>query len=292
MTKNILVTGASGQLGSEFYTLSELPEYKKLFVFYFPDKDALNLFDEIQLEKFCLSRDIHIIINCAAYTRVDKAEDEVDEAYAVNADLVKQLSLLSKKLGISLIHFSTDYVFDGTFFKPYVEQDSCNPQSVYGKSKLAGEKEMLSVNPENSLIIRTSWLYSRFGNNFVLTMLKLAQSKKSVSVVADQFGSPTYASDLARATLQCIPKLQFEGVRVYHYCNQGACSWFEFAQKIFKFASLSCEALAIPSSEYPTAAKRPAYSVLSNEAFTSDFEIEIAHWKDALKTFIDSIELN
>jgi dTDP-4-dehydrorhamnose reductase len=207
-------------------------------------------------------------VNCAAYTAVDKAEQEAEKAYAINHLAVKNLAKIAKDQNIKLIHISTDYVFDGTAHKPYKESDITNPQSVYGKSKLDGELAMQAINPANSIIIRTSWVYSEFGNNFVKTMLRLGRDRDELNVVGDQIGSPTNARDLAEVILRIIPQLskqdQRTDVEVYHYSNAGVCSWYDFAHAIFETNSIDCKVNSIPSEEYPTEAIRPYYSVWIN----------------------------
>ena len=223
---NILVTGSNGQLGSSILSLeNNFSDYNLLFT----DIDDLDLLNFSDVENYIVKNKIEVIINCAAYTNVDKAEDELGIADEINNLAVENLARLAKKFRMKLIHISTDYVFDGNAEKPYFEKDKPNPQSIYGLTKMKGEKAMMCINPVNSLIIRTSWLYSKYGHNFVKTILELSKEKEKISVVSDQIGSPTYANDLAQAILQLIPSLKNKGVQIYHYANKGKCSWFDFA---------------------------------------------------------------
>ncbi len=288
--QNILITGAGGQLGSEFRYLSGELQSEKLehkvsedFNFIFVTRKELNIQNSRQVEVFCQFNKVDVIVNCAAYTSVDKAEQEGGLADAINHLAVKNLAKISKLLNIKLVHISTDYVFDGTNHKPYVETDRTNPQSVYGKTKLDGERAMQAINLANSIIIRTSWVYSSFGNNFVRTMLRLAREKRELSVVCDQIGSPTYARDLAVTILQIIPQLNNNKVEVYHYSNGGICSWYDFAKAIFEINKIDCHVSSIPSSEYATAARRPSYSVLDKRKSIVVFNIGINYWRESLQ---------
>ena len=226
-----------------------------------------------------------MIINCAGYTAVDKAEEDIVNADLVNRKAVKKLALVSDELNIKLIHISTDYVFDGKNFKPYCEQFQTNPQGVYGKTKLDGENELLKINPKNSIIIRTSWVYSYYGNNFVKTMLRLGKEKESLGVIFDQIGTPTYAKDLALTIMEIIqhPKFNIQNsVEIYHYSNEGVLSWYDFAKEIMKMAKLDCKINPIETYQYPTPAARPHYSLLNKAKIKSTFNIEIPYWKDGL----------
>jgi dTDP-4-dehydrorhamnose reductase len=223
-----------------------------------------------------------VIINCAAYTAVDKAESDEINADLVNRKAVKKLALVSKELSIKLIHISTDYVFDGKSYKPYLEEFQTNPQSIYGKTKLEGEKELININPPNSIIIRTSWVYSYYGNNFVKTMLKLGKEKESLGVIYDQVGTPTYAKDLARMIYEIIPQIENSKVEIYNYSSEGVLSWYDFAKEIMRMAKLTCKVNPIETKDYPTPAKRPHYSLLNKNKIKSTFNIEIPYWKDGL----------
>ena len=275
---NILVTGSNGQLGSEIRELSSNYSY----TFFFTDRNNIDITSKDSIKAFCQTNNINVIINCAAYTAVDKAESDELNADLVNRKAVKKLALVSSELNIKLIHISTDYVFDGRNFKPYCEEFQTNPQGVYGKTKLDGESEMRDINPKNSIIIRTSWVYSSFGNNFVKTMLRLGREKESLGVIFDQVGTPTYARDLALTILDVIPQITNEKVEIYNYSNEGVLSWYDFAKEIMRMAKLNCKINPIQTFEYPTPAKRPHFSLLNKSKIKSTFNIEIPFWKDSL----------
>ncbi|CAA6819793.1 MAG: dTDP-4-dehydrorhamnose reductase (EC [uncultured Sulfurovum sp.] len=283
MVKNILVTGDKGQLGNEIKVLSVDVNNCN---FYFIDRDNLDITDREALESFCKDKSIHIIINCAAYTAVDQAESDVETANEVNHLAVKTMAQIAKKESIRLIHISTDYVFDGENYRPYLENDVVNPQGVYGETKLEGENAILKENPEGAVIIRTSWVYSSFGNNFVKTMLRLAKERDELGIIFDQVGTPTYAKHLAETILHIVhnnTKAQ-ESVEIYHYSNEGVCSWYDFAKAIFELSDITCKVNAIKTAQYPTPAKRPHYSVLDKEKIKSHYQtLEIPYWKDGLK---------
>jgi len=269
MCDKILVTGAKGQLGIE---LSEiLPDA------IFLGKEVFDISDKNVIE-YIRDEKITTIVNCAAYTAVDNAEDEPELAAKVNFEGASNLA----KSGAKIIHISTDYVFDGTNYRPYKTDDKPIPLSVYGQTKLAGEKSVLE-NADIAVIIRTSWLYSSHGNNFVKTMLKLGQEKKSINVVCEQIGTPTYAKDLAKTIAQILPQLSAENKGIYHYTNEGVCSWYDFACEIMSQANLDCEVMPILSSAYPTKARRPFYSVLDKTKIKETFNIKIPHWKKGLQ---------
>ncbi len=275
---NILVTGANGQLGSEIRALSAKSES----TFFFTDSDVLDITDKKAVESFVVTNQIEVIINCAAYTAVDKAEVNETNADKVNHLAVKYLAEISKDRDIKLIHVSTDYVFDGKNYKPYVEDDSVNPQSVYGVTKLAGEEAIKEISPKNSIIIRTSWVYSSFGANFVKTMLKLGKTKERLTVINDQVGTPTYARDLASAILEIIPQLDNDNPEIYHYSNEGVLSWYDFAKEIMKMAKLDCVIEPIATKDYPTPATRPHFSLLNKAKIKEKFDVEVPFWKDSL----------
>lgn len=277
---NALVTGANGQLGSEIRELAaSYPQYH----FFFTDVVELDITNKEAIHEYVAKNNINTIINCAAYTAVDKAESEPELANSINHLAVHYLAEVAKEHHCKFIHISTDYVFDGTNHKPYVETDVPDPQSVYGKTKLAGEQAMQTMNPSNSIIIRTSWVYSSYGNNFVKTMLRLGKERDQLSVVADQIGTPTYAGDLAKAILTILPKLKSENVELFHYSNEGVCSWYDFAKAIFEIKGLPTKVNAIETTQYPTPAKRPFYSVLNKSKIKDTFLTEIPYWKEALK---------
>ena len=275
---NILVTGSKGQLGSEIQELAAYYDYH----FFFTSKDDLDISKTVDVKNFVVSNNINIIINCAAYTTVDKAEEDTYNANKINHLAVKNLAQIAKDKNIKLIHISTDYVFDGTNYKPYCENDSTNPKSVYGKTKLDGEKEMQAINPLNSLIIRTSWVYSSFGANFVKTMLRLGKEKEKLGVIFDQVGTPTYARDLAKAILDILPNIKNEKVSIYHYSNEGVLSWYDFAKEIMRMARIECAVNPIETKDYPTLATRPLYSLLNKSKIKKDFGIITPYWKDSL----------
>ncbi len=275
---NILVTGANGQLGSEIREISQ----KSDLSFFFTDFEELDISDKKAIESFVKTNKIDTIINCAAYTAVDKAEEDELKADKINHLAVKYLAQIAKDRGVKLIHVSTDYVFDGKNYKPYVEDDLTNPSSVYGKTKLKGEKALQEVAPKNSIIIRTSWVYSSFGNNFVKTMLRLGKERDELGVIYDQVGTPTYARDLAGAILDIHPKLQNEKPKIYHYTNEGVLSWYDFAKEIMKMAKIKCKVNPIESFQYPVPAPRPHFSVLNKAKIKEEFSIKIPFWKDSL----------
>lgn len=284
---NILVTGASGQLGSELQAIAGQYDY----VFHFKSSKDLDITNYELFEQFVLDHHINVIINCAAYTAVDKAETEPELANAINHLAVKNMAEVAKAQQIKLVHISTDYVFDGTNHKPYVETDTPNPKSVYGQTKLQGELAMQHINPANSIIIRTSWVYSKYGNNFVKTMLRLAETRDEISVVLDQIGTPTNAADLAKVILSILPQIKSKTLELFHYSNEGVCSWYDFAKAIFELEELSIKTKPIESSKYPTPTKRPFYSVLNKSLFKATYGIEISYWRDPLVSCLRKIEL-
>lgn len=275
---SILVTGSSGQLGSEIQELSKNYPYS----FHFANKEELDIANEEAMQNFVKTRDIVVIINCAAYTAVDKAESDKENAAMINNKAVENLAKIAKEQNLKLIHISTDYVFDGTNHKPYIETDATNPQGVYGMTKRDGENALISINPKNSIIIRTSWVYSSYGTNFVKTMLRLSKEKESLGVVYDQVGTPTYARDLAQAILDIVPKIKNEKTEIYNYSNEGVLSWYDFAKEIMRMSKSACRVRPIETKEYPTPAKRPHYSLLNKSKIKATFDIIIPYWKDSL----------
>ena len=275
---NILVTGSNGQVGSEIRELASKYSYN----FFFTDRNNIDITSKDSIKEFCKTNNINVIINCAAYTAVDKAQSDEINADLINRKAVKKLALVSQELNIKLIHISTDYVFDGKNFKPYCEEFQTNPQSIYGKTKLDGENEMRDINPKNSIIIRTSWIYSYYGNNFVKTMLRLGKEKEELGVIFDQIGTPTYAKDLAKIILDIVPQIDNQKVEIYNYSNEGVLSWYDFAKEIMKMAKLNCKINPIETYQYPTPAKRPHFSLLNKNKIKSTFNIEIPYWKDGL----------
>lgn len=275
---NILITGSNGQLGSEIKELSSNYEYN----FFFTDRTNIDITSKENIKDFCQTNNINAIINCAGYTAVDKAESDEINADLINRKAVKKLALVCEELNIKLVHISTDYVFDGKNFKPYIEEFQTNPQCVYGKTKLDGENEMIKINPKNSIIIRTSWVYSFYGNNFVKTMIRLGKEKESLGVIFDQIGTPTYAKHLAKVILDILPKIDNQKVEIYNYSNEGVLSWYDFAKEIMKMAKLDCKINPIETFQYPTPAKRPHFSLLNKSKIKNQFNIEIPYWKDGL----------
>ncbi len=270
MKNSILVTGSNGQLGTELRKL--LPDAV------FADVAELDITDAGAVNDFVRKNQIGTIVNCAAYTAVDKAEDEEDLAYRINATGPENLA----KTGCRLVHISTDYVFNGESCVPYTASHETAPLSAYGRTKLAGERLVLENN-SRAVIIRTAWLYSSHGSNFVKTMRKLGETRDSVNVVNDQIGTPTFAGDLAAAITSIIPQINEETAGVYHYTNEGVCSWYDFAHEIMDLSGYSCRVLPVPSAEYPTKAHRPGYSVLDKSLIKKVFKIEIPYWKESLK---------
>lgn len=276
----ILVTGASGQVGSELQVLSKMyPQYD----FIFADRNALDLGNLCVMQDFFESNRFDTIINCAAYTAVDKAESEPDLADTINHRFVSMLAKIAKIQRIALIHISTDYVFNGRNHRPYVENDPTDPQGVYGRTKRDGENAILSVAPSNTVILRTSWVYSSFGNNFVKTMLRLGKERESLGVIFDQIGTPTYARDLAKVILDILPKIKNESPEIYHYSNEGVASWYDFSKAIFELSEVGCAINPITTDQYPTPAKRPHYSLLNKAKIKADFGITVPYWRDSLK---------
>ena len=282
-----MVTGANGQMGNELQVLAAgFADYRFLFV----TKEDLNIADTAATEKYFSNDKIDFCVNCAAYTAVDKAEAEPENAFLVNATAVATLAAVCKKNNTQLIHISTDYVFDGTAHHPYKETDKKNPVSVYGKSKLQGE-ELAMQNAPSTIIIRTAWLYSSFKANFVKTMLRLMKEKESINVVSDQFGCPTYAADLAAAIMQIITSNHSnKNPGIYHYSNAGITNWYEFAVAIKELTGCSCVVNPITTAQYPTAAKRPAYSVLNTTKIKETFKLDISDWESSLEKCLDLLK--
>lgn len=283
---NVLVTGANGQLGSEIQMLvTKYPQYD----FTFSDRSTLDFSNLCKLEDYFDKNSFDIIINCAAYTAVDKAESDEDLANTINNRAVSLLAKIAKKKNIALIHISTDYVFDGQNYRPYIETDQTDPQGIYGRTKRDGEDAILEASPKNSIIIRTSWVYSSIGNNFVKTMLRMGKERDSLDVIFDQVGTPTYARDLAKTILDVLPQIKNETPEIYHYSNEGVASWYDFAQTIFELTGINCNVNAIVAEEYPLPAPRPHYSLLNKAKIKNDFGISIPYWKNSLKECLDQL---
>lgn len=283
----ILVTGSNGQLGSELRNRVQLFDNAHVV---FTDIEDLNITDMDSLVKFCGGKKFQYIINCAAYTAVDKAETETDLARKINVDAVRNLVNISNQLKAFLIHISTDYVFSGTNFVPYKEDNPISPNSVYGKTKADGEIEALKY--QESIVIRTSWLYSAYGNNFVKTIRRLAAEREKLTVIYDQIGTPTYAGDLAISIISIINYQQKNGKRtgIYHFSNEGVCSWYDFACEITELTGGKAKIIPIETKDYPSPTQRPYYSVLNKSKIKTTFEIEIPHWKESLKVCLNKLE--
>lgn len=285
----VLVIGSNGQLGSELRFLSSS---ENSLEFLFTDVQDLDATDFQALNLYCEYNKPDFIVNCAAYTAVDIAETEVESAKLINISIPKHIGRVAKATNAKVIHISTDYVFDGTSYLPYVEDDLVGPNSVYGKTKLNGEIALIKEESK-SIIIRTSWLYSSFGKNFVKTMLKLGSERDKLSVISDQIGTPTYARDLAQAIIDIIKQSENNWqAGIYHYSNEGVASWYDFAKQIHELGRINCIVYPIATEDYPTPAKRPSYSVLNKSKIKNTFGISIPYWRDSLKTCIDILENN
>lgn len=282
-TLKILVTGANGQLGSEIQKLSG--QYPG-FVFAYTDIDSLDITNDVALEDCIDSFVPDFVVNCAAYTAVDRAEQEEDKAMLLNSIAPSLLGIMASKYGFKLIHVSTDYVFNGHAFVPYGEDFPTSPNSAYGRSKLLGEEKLRGN--ENAMIIRTSWLYSAYGHNFVKTIINKGRTNPELRVVFDQVGTPTWANDLARAILDIISSEKFIP-EIFHYSNEGVCSWYDFAKEIIVLSGIQCKVTPVFSNEYQTAASRPPYSVLSKAKIKRLYGIEIPYWKESLAKCLEII---
>ena len=280
---NILVTGANGQLGCEMRRLGAVSPNNYIFT----DVAELDITNADAVMYVAKHYSIDAIVNCAAYTNVDKAESDEATAELINATAVANLAAAMKEVGGTLFHISTDYVFDGTAHIPYKETEPPCPNSVYGNTKLAGEQNALSL-CSRSMVIRTAWLYSTFGNNFVKTMIRLGKERDTLGVIFDQIGTPTYARDLARAIFAAIRQGVVLGI--YHFSNEGVCSWYDFTKAIHRLAGITtCSVKPLHTSEYPTKAKRPHYSVLDKTKIKNMYGIEIPYWEDSLKECINAL---
>jgi len=282
----ILITGSNGQLGNEIRVLAgDYPD----FDFMYTDIEELDITDPLEVETFFIKNLPQVIINCAAYTAVDKAETDESKAYLINATAVANLAKSAAGIGALIIHISTDYVFDGKSYLPYVETDKINPLSSYGRTKLAGENAV-QLNATKGIILRTSWLYSAFGNNFVKTMMKYGIERDSLNVVFDQIGTPTYARDLAKVILDIIPSaINITGMNLFHYSNEGVASWYDFARTVITFSGIRCEINPILTENYPLPAPRPFYSVLNKSKIKETFKIKIPYWSDSVKDCIQRL---
>lgn len=279
--KTILVTGANGQLGNSIrLKANQHPQYNFLFT----DVDTLDITDAAAVKAMVKDNQVNYILNCAAYTAVDKAEDNENLCRRLNCDAVHVLGEAAREANAKIIHVSTDYVFSGTNYRPYKETDDTRPVSAYGRTKLAGEEALVKVCPD-AVIIRTAWLYSEFGNNFVKTVLRLGKERDQLGFVFDQAGTPTYAGDLAEAILTIVTADE-KGTFVpgiYHYSNEGVCSWYDFTVKVLQIAGIECNVRPIETKDYPTRAVRPPYSVLNKGKIKETYGITIPHWEESLR---------
>ena len=292
----ILVTGKNGQLGQSIHEIVNITNSGNQLSneFIFVGREELDLSDKNNINNYFYNNGkFDVIINCAAYTAVDRAEEEQALANQVNHLAVKQLATVANRQKAKLIYLSTDYVFDGESDKPYVEKDEANPINIYGKTKLAGEDSIQKIMPTDAIIIRTSWVYSEFGNNFVKTMLRLGRERDEISVVNDQIGSPTYATDLAEVILKIVNDKEFnkteQQTEIYHYSNEGEISWYEFAKEIFSLKKIECRVSPITTDQYKTLARRPECSLLDNKKIEKKFSIKLKHWKDSLSTCLNRV---
>ena len=288
MKKTILVTGANGQLGQSLQMLKTTVAENVEWLFC--GRNELDIADNEAVTNYFEKNKIDVLFNCAAYTQVDKAENDKIAAYRANAEACKFLAEACNKNNTLFVHVSTDFVFDGTKGTPYKTNDETAALGVYGKSKLAGENYIQQI-AKRYIIIRTAWVYSPFLNNFVKTMRRLGNARPEIGVVYDQIGSPTYAVDLAAAMIAVQQQIEQKAIaKIYHYSNQGIISWFDFATNIMKLSHLQCKVKPIETHEYPTPAQRPAYSVLWTRAIQNDFDIFIPYWADSLKKCIQILE--
>lgn len=282
--KTILVTGSSGQLGQSLQ--AKVQNYPDI-TFTFATRTEIDLSKPQSIINYFQQYHFDLIINCAAYTAVDNAETEPALADQINHLAVKQLAEMAKQNNCKLIHISTDYVFNGMHYRPYIETDEVEPQSVYGQSKLNGEHALVTALPNNGLIIRTSWVYSENGNNFVNTMLRLGNERDALNVIFDQVGTPTYVGDLTTAIMSIVTSRKFHQTNlpteIYHYSNEGVCSWYDFAYTIFQLANINCEVSPVETKDYPTPATRPHYSLLNKAKIKQDYHLTIPYWKDSLQ---------
>ena len=291
----ILVTGKNGQLGQSIKRLLDEKCFANLssFSFIFTGREELNFETLESIQSYFVRNDIDIIINCAAYTKVDQAEEDQIQANLINHNAVRELAKISKKSKIKLIHISTDFVFNGHKKEPYTEDDKTSPINIYGKTKLAGELAIISTMPFNSIIIRTGWVYSEFGNNFVKTILNLATKSNTLDIVSDQIGTPTYAYDLANLILQIVGSKSFleneKPTSIFHYSNEGKSSWYEFAKEVISISGINCNLNPIKAEDYPLPAERPKYSILSKKKISQEYALNIHHWKDALKACLKNL---
>ena len=281
----ILITGSHGQLGNE---MQQAAARFPAFNFLYTDVEDLDICDKAALTTFVKANKVNMIVNCAAYTAVDKAEDDVALCYKINSDAVRNIGEVASENNLKVVHVSTDYVFDGTNNLPYYEDQPVCPATVYGKSKLAGEQALLET-CKQAVILRTAWLYSSFGNNFVKTMMKLGTDRDSLNVIFDQVGTPTYAADLADAILKVLSHETFVP-GIYHFSDEGVCSWYDFTKTIHRIAGITCNVQPIETKDYPARTPRPHYSVLNKAKIKSTYGIVIPHWEESLVRCIDILQ--
>ncbi len=286
----VLVIGKNGQLGRSIQNLVEENNLTELFDFV--GRDDLDLNNSKNISQYFKNNIFDIVINCAAYTFVDKAEEERETANQINHLALSQLAEIAMDQKTKLIHISSDYVFNGNQANPYKETDDTDPINFYGLTKLNGEKEIQKLMPINAIIIRAGWIYSEYGNNFVKTMLRLGKEKNNIDIVVDQIGSPTYAKDLANLILKIITDINYlrksNPTEIYHFSNQGEVSWYEFAKEIFKMSNINCLINPIKSKQYPTLAARPRYSVMDKKKIIENLDVKLIEWKSSLKECLKS----
>ena len=294
----ILVIGKNGQVGQSIQNLvnktsnSNLSDYGFVFV----GRGELDLSKARHIQAYFDKNKFDVVINCAAFTDVEKAEVDENDASLINHIAVKEVATIAKKNNMKLIHISTDFVFDGGKREPYIESDKTSPVNIYGKTKLAGEFAAISIMKFNAVVLRSSWIYSEFGNNFVDTIIKNATLKGQLNIISDQFGTPTYANDLAQTIIDILNKDKFNEREmpsaIYHYSNEGECTWFDFAKEIVDILQIDCNLSPITSDDYPQLAKRPKYSVLSKKKISEEFDLNINYWKDSLKSCLQNLKLS
>lgn len=281
--QTVLITGSKGQLGNE---MQRIATHYPAFNFIYTDVDELDITNKSDIERFVKNNQVHFIINCAAYTAVDAAEDNAELCYRINRDAIQYLGEVAAQQGIKIVHISTDYVFDGKNYVPYTEEMPVSPTSVYGKSKLAGEQALAATCPE-AVIVRTSWLYSSFGNNFVKTMIRLGKERDAINVIFDQVGTPTYAADLAKAIMHIVASDRWTP-GTYHFSNEGVCSWYDFTKTIHRlYGGIECKVSPIETKDYPVRTPRPFYSVLNKAKIKATYAMEIPYWEESLAKCID-----
>ena len=294
----ILVIGKNGQVGQSIQNLVNKTSNSNLsdFGFVFVGRDELDLSKAINIQAYFEKNKFDVVINCAAFTDVEKAEVDENEASLINHMAVKEVATIAKKNNMKLIHISTDFVFDGDKREPYIESDKTSPVNIYGKTKLAGEFSAISIMKYNAVVLRSGWIYSDFGNNFVDTIIKNATLKGQLNIISDQFGTPTYANDLAQIIIDILNKDKFNErempSEIFHYSNEGECSWFDFAKEIVDILQIDCNLSPITSDDYPQLAKRPKYSVLSKKKISEEFDLNINYWKDSLKSCLQNLKLS